>query len=1002
MGASQRNDWKSRPNLPSLPQVEEGYFRIRRPHPHGPTPMNDPNASPRSVQGSFEKLVNSIDGIIWELDVASFSFTYVSPQAERILGYPLSAWFETPSVWLRQLHPEDRDPTLATCLAETRACRGHDLQYRMIAADGHTVWMRDIITVVVENGEPVALRGLMVDITDAHETEERLRASERRLELALEGAELYFWELDLHDMRLEYAGDFPALLGYGPDEIEACAEAWEALVHPDDRPAMTAAWRCHLEGHSPAFEVDFRLHTKTGTWKWLQARGKIVERDAEGRPLRVSGTDRDITAQMEAQRAERESEARFRATFEQAAVGMAHFSPDGFCLRANRKFAQMLGYAPEEMIGKHFRELTHPDDADRVAGVLERMGRGELDAFQLDKRYLLKDGSYIWGQSTISTARGDRGGTRFFNVVASDITERIEGEQRVRELQGRLQLATSLAQVGYWEHDLVTGRIFYSPEWKRHLGFEDGELPDRYDSWESRLHPDDKDFVLSRVGQLVQAAGTHHDQFEYRLRHKDGSYRWILSRTVPHRDEAGRTVKLSGTHIDITERKEAEERIRQASQHDPLTGLPNRALIYEFGERLLAAASRSGVRVAVLFVDLDRFKPINDTYGHDVGDDVLKEIAGRLCACVRGEDLVGRLGGDEFLAVLPHIQGDGDPMRVASKILSSLEEPCQVDGLTLEISPSIGVALYPQDGGTIDELIKNADTAMFHAKEAGRNNFQFFRPELNARVTEALRIENRLKRGLDDMEFVLFYQPIVNTESESVVGAEALLRWPAMGIGPDRFVPVAETAGFMPPLGAWVLREACRQKRAWQANGLPAFPVAVNVSPTQFRQKSFYANLCEALETGGLAPADLHIEVTESIVMKNVEEAAATLHSLRNLGVKVALDDFGTGYSSLSYLRWLPIDILKVDQSFVRNLDRDPASLAIADAIIALGDTLGLEIIAEGIESSEIAELLKTRRCRHGQGFHYCRPIPARDFESWYRTRPRGGAAAASGGATAP
>ena len=937
------------------------------------------------TQRKFQQLVGSIDGIVWEVDAATFEFTYVSPQAERLLGYPLSEWFETPNAWIKYLHPEDRDAALSFCQAETRACRAHSFQYRMIAADGRVVWLRDIVTVIADNGAPVTLCGVMVDVSEVRATEERLRQSERRLELALEGAELYFWELDLRTMRADYAPDFPALLGYAADEIEPTVEAWARLIHPEDLPAAMSAWQEHMVGRAPSYQVEFRIRTRQASWKWLQVRGKVVERDSEGRPLRVCGTDLDVTERKAAEDAVRESEERFRTTFEQAAVGMAHFSAAGHCLRANRRFAEMLLYAPEELVGKHYSELTHADDVARVAAVLERMSRGEVGAVQLEKRYKRKDGFCMWGQTTISTLRGGGGGTRYFNVVCSDVTERIESERRLHEAQSKLQLATSIARVGFWEHDLKSDQVFFSPEWKRHLGYEDGELPNRYEEWASRVHPDDREMVSAHARHLLEQPAPEHHQFEYRLRHKDGGYRWILSRMVAHRDAFGEVVKLAGTHLDVTEHKAVEDKIRQASQHDPLTGLPNRALIYEFGEHLLAAARRDGMRAAVLFIDLDRFKPINDTYGHDVGDKVLKEVARRLCESVRGEDLVGRLGGDEFLAVLSRVSSDADPVRVAANMRNGLARPCSVDGLELEVSPSIGISLFPQDGQSIEALIKNADTAMFHAKEGGRNNYQFFRPELNERLAEALDIENRLKRGLDDEEFVLFYQPIVDTANESVVGAEALIRWPAMHIGPDRFIPVAETAGFMQSLGTWVLREACRQQKEWQALGLPAFPVAVNVSATQFRQKSFFTSVCDAIAMGALAPGDLHVEVTESAVMKNVDEAAATLHSLRELGVKVALDDFGTGYSSLSYLRWLPIDILKVDQSFVRNLTLDPASLAIAEAIIGLGDTLGLEIIAEGVESADTASLLKTRHCRRGQGFYYCRPIPASEFERWYR-----------------
>ncbi|ANQ85712.1 hypothetical protein dqs_2682 [Azoarcus olearius] len=434
---------------------------------------------------------------------------------------------------------------------------------------------------------------------------------------------------------------------------------------------------------------------------------------------------------------------------------------------------------------------------------------------------------------------------------------------------------------------------------------------------------------------------------------------------------------------DITERKAAE----RIAQHDPLTGLPNRALLYEFAEHLLAAATRERAGAAVLFVDLDRFKPINDTYGHQIGDAVLKQVATRLGECIRGGDLIARLGGDEFLAVLAKIGRAEDAASVARHALDHLRQPYRVDGLELTVTPSIGISLFPQDGEEIEELIRNADAAMYHAKENGQNDFQFFRAEFNDRMREALRIESRLRQGLADREFVLFYQPVVDTETVEVVGAEALLRWPAMNSEPGQFIPVAEKAGMIRPLGNWVLQEACRQQREWADKGGPSVPIAVNVSPLQFRQKNFVASVGDALQRNGLSPASLRVEVTEGTLMADAEAARHILSGLQAIGVKVALDDFGTGYSSLGYLSRLPIDILKLDQTFVQGIGRHDASTAVVEGIIALGRSLGLEVIAEGVESAEVAAFLREHHCDRSQGFHFSPPMPPEQFERWWADR---------------
>ncbi|MES2877074.1 MAG: EAL domain-containing protein [Pseudomonadota bacterium] len=439
------------------------------------------------------------------------------------------------------------------------------------------------------------------------------------------------------------------------------------------------------------------------------------------------------------------------------------------------------------------------------------------------------------------------------------------------------------------------------------------------------------------------------------------------------------------THLGIAQQHQDAV---ESAQHDVLTGLPNRKLSCEFAARMLESARRGRTQVAVLYIDLDRFKPINDTYGHEVGDAVLQEVARRLKACVRGEDMAGRLGGDEFLVALAHIRGAPDAVRTAQNIGATLSQPYCVGKLSLYTSPSIGISLFPDDGQDIDILLQHADVAMYASKEQGRNNFQLYTPALNESAELVLRIENRLRSALAQGEFELHYQPIVDVARNKVLGVEALMRWPVTGFRPGDFIPVAETSGMIGPMGEWELEQACQQARVWLEHGLPPLTVSVNVSPIQYRQPTLRDRIEAALVKHSIPPGCLQLELTESALLKNIDEALLIMKSIKQLGVKFALDDFGQGYSSMSRLGRLPLDTIKVDQEFVMKLTSgDRTNAAITEAIIAIGKTLGLAVVAEGVESAEVQALLCERNCQHMQGDYLSPPLPPAEFEHWYRQR---------------
>lgn len=503
-----------------------------------------------------------------------------------------------------------------------------------------------------------------------------------------------------------------------------------------------------------------------------------------------------------------------------------------------------------------------------------------------------------------------------------------------------------------------------------------------------QLLPRDVADRLWHSDQRALRAGELQHQVEDFL-HGDGQCRTYMVARFPitHLDTE-QQLGVCSMWVDISAQKKAEEQLAHVAQHDALTGLPNRALVYEFGDLLLGAARRGKGKLAVLFFDLERFKALNDAYGREAGDGMLQEIARRLRRNVRSSDLVGRMGSDEFVVILSDVQSGQDLANSAAHLREALAQPYSADGYVLRASPSIGISLYPDDGSDIDTLIRNADVAMRHARDNAHVGYQFFTPAIQHNIKKEIAIEQRLRTGIERDEFELHYQPVVDTRTRRIVGAEALIRWPQADgeiMQPHEFIQVAEANGVINQLGAWVIQEACRQLQQWRRQGLPPLRIAVNVSPVQFRSRNFYQRVADAVTRSGIDPACLELEVTESAVMKKADEASQTLASLKSLGLQIALDDFGTGYSSLSRLAGLPFDKLKVDQSFIRNIVSDSRSLAVTETIIALGKRLGVKVVAEGIETEAAFNLLRECKCDLGQGYLLSKPMPAEQFRRWHQ-----------------
>jgi diguanylate cyclase (GGDEF)-like protein/PAS domain S-box-containing protein len=572
-----------------------------------------------------------------------------------------------------------------------------------------------------------------------------------------------------------------------------------------------------------------------------------------------------------------------------------------------------------------------------------------------------------------------------YMLRASTAINHLEQNQR------RLSNAQRIGEMGDWEWDVREDRIVPSGEARRilgHGGVIERPMPEDFFA---AVHTDDAE-ELRRACERAIAKGEDFE-IDHRIVMPDGRVRYVHQQVeVVERDAGGGALRLAGAVHDITRRKDAEEQIRRLAYYDALTGLPNRRLITEQLGHAIVRAERQRSRVAVMFVDLDNFKRVNDTFGHAAGDDLLRTAGVRLTAALRGGDAlargaeshaIARLGGDEFIVLLTDLWRPEDAVGIAQRLVDTLAEPAIVQGTEVFVGGSVGVAMYPDDGADAEMLLMNADIAMYRAKSAGRGGFQLYDRSMNAQALERLQMEAQLRRALERNEFVLHYQPRVEAASGRIVGAEALIRWqhPERGLLPPmEFIPLAEDAGLVIPIGEWVIEAACRQTAAWQAQDLETVPVAVNLAATHLRQSSLPARVARALRRHGVSPDSLEIEVTESILLADPELSTRIARELSCMGVQLSIDDFGTGYSSLSYLKRLPITTLKIDRSFVRDLGVDADDEAIVGAIVALGHSLKLKVVAEGVESEAQLAFLRSLHCDEYQGYYMSRPVEAEAF----------------------
>ncbi len=804
-----------------------------------------------------------------------------------------------------------------------------------------------------------------------------VEASRADLHRAQAVAKVGSWVFDLMTDAMHLSVETCRVFGL-PEGTTGNHDMYLATTHAEDRAMAEAAWQAALKG--AAYDIEHRIVIGK-TVRWVRQRAE-VEFAPDGTALRAVGVSQDITERKLAEEALRASEERYRIAFRTSPDAIAvNRVADGYYVDINEGFERITGWRSHEVLGRTSVELgiwASVEDRQQMVEKLSRDGFCE----NLQFRFRRKDGRELVALMTVHAISVD--GAKCLMSITRDITERIRIEDSLKQKERYQRALLDNFPFAVWLKDTESRFLSVNTGFVRTFGKKDpAELIGRNDfdiaphDMAEGYRADDREVMASRQTKSVEE-----------LILTDGERKWFETVKAPVLGDNGELLGTVGFARDITERKATDEEIKRLAFYDSLTHLPNRRLLHDRLKHALASSTRSGKPVAVLFVDLDNFKTLNDTLGHHVGDLLLRQVADRLTGCVREGDTVARLGGDEFVVVLEDLSNAlydaaTQSENVGEKILAALNQPYDLAGHPFASTPSIGIALFADPETTIDELMKRADVAMYQAKDAGRNTLRFFDPEMQAAVAARVALEADLREGLELAQLLLHYQVQVDGTGR-VTGAEALVRWqhPKRGlVSPAEFIPLAEETGLILPLGDWVLATACHQLVAWARQQETAhLTLAVNVSARQFRRKDFVRQVRTILENSGANPQKLKLELTESLLLEDVEDIIAKMHALKMLGVSFSLDDFGTGSSSLSYLKRLPLDQLKIDQSFVRDILTDPNDAAIARTIVALAHSLGLAVIAEGVETEAQREFLASSGCHACQGYLFGRPLPTEAF----------------------
>ncbi len=692
-------------------------------------------------------------------------------------------------------------------------------------------------------------------------------------------------------------------------------------------------------------------------------------------------------------------EARYRGVIDHlpAVIYIDGVGDDTPMIDVSPGIEDLLGVSREDYLreGSDWSDYIHPDDHARMVAASELSVATESE-FHEEFRAVHADGRVVWVREDALLIRDDQGKAIYWLGIMLDITQLVEAKRDLHHVQSTYgALVEQIPAIVYQDKtDESWSTVYVSPQITTLLGVLPEEWTGESKLWLEMLHPDDRERAIEEVDRGIESGEPY--TVEYRMVARDGRVKWFQDTALMLRDADGNPAYTHGVMLDITERREAEERLTYLAYHDSLTGMPNRAMFDELLELSLARARRGDRGVAVLALDVDNFKLVNDSLGHEVGDHLIIQIAARLQDATRDTDLVARPGGDEFLMLLadldqtsPVIDENGaaiSAQAVAHRVLEAFEAPFEVDGTELYVTASIGISVYPLDAADATSLLRNADSAVYLAKETGPGGYVLNHLENDGALTK-LSLSTRLRKAVEQEEWTLHYQPLINLFTGEMFGVEALIRWPDPAGGlvpPGDFIPLAEEMGLIEAIGAWVVEEICRQDALWRDEGLE-LEIGFNLSPRQLWQPDPVRRIADQIEGAGIDPQRITVEITESTAMHDPDRTLGVLHGFKDHGLKLAIDDFGTGYSSLSRLRYMPVDVLKIDRAFVRDVNADRQSASMVSAIIALASNLQMESLAEGIETEEEWRFLAARGCPAGQGFLFSKPVPAAEISAMHR-----------------
>ena len=1020
----------------------------------------------------------------------SGDYLYASPSSERILGFTPPELLGTSCY--DALHPDD----CAVVRAEIRRQAmgeggGRQIEFRLRHKEGHYVWLGAKISVLLDNGTGEKLGSVVVsrDITAERRAREALRKSEERFRSLAALSSDWYWEVDPGGRFTYVSESLHRLFGTSPGEVIGKTRPERAAIK--NQPGLLE-YLSKLERREPFRELQYS--------SYVAAHGKVWHSALSGEPVYENGAfagyrgvGRDITGQIEVANQLARLAEENKALIENSLDIIALISEEGRALRVNGAIREILGYEPEEVLGKPYLDFLVPEEREHAHAVEAALRTGQNIVRNVECHWLRKDG----GSARLSLSVRRSNEAKAMYVTARDVTENHRTRQKLRK--STAQMSAMLESIGDaffaldrdWrltyvnrktadfigqKQEDVVGRILWEAEpeilvseafpYYRHamatgerVSFETLWIP--RNAWcEVRVYPNEDGISIyfhditerrraeqavraseerfrkviemtpagyalaDAEGNLVEAnaalceitgyqmeeligrniaAQFPGGQFETSLyarnglgavhgkeaviRHKSGRDVYVLANANVERDASGNAVSLTAFVTDITERKQAERRLAQLASHDTLTGLPNRSLLNERLRQMLAAAD-ADIPVAVLFIDLDRFKEVNDSMGHAPGDQLLNEVARRLKANLHPDDIIARLGGDEFVVATPCPRGASSAASLVDRLLATLADPMEIAGQEVIVRASVGISMYPHDGETMEALLQSADIAMYRAKAAGRNGYRFFEAEMSVEARNRMTIENSLHRALERKQFELHYQPRLNLATMEVVGMEALIRWnhPQLGrVSPLDFIPIAEERGFIAAIGKWVLDDACTQARRWMDRLGRQLRVSVNLSARQLKDSGLVGFVREALERSRLPAGLLELELTESALVEDMERSVEMFRQLKALGVSLAVDDFGTGYSGLAYLGHFPLDVLKLDRSFINQERQCSGGNRVVKAFVNMAHALDLSVVAEGVETEETLAFLRGVDCDEAQGYLFARPLAVGEFEEFLK-----------------